>query len=481
MKDKHKKPKEYSPYPCSKAQYRALVFDRRGRTHSAVIVALGKKAEVRSISDEDEILNEIRLNQYDLVFLDNDSLSGNIIDLLHILKISDPFLPIIVTSEFERAEVIVAVMRGGASDFLVHPISPVRICISCDKAIKIRDQRFEIAYHRRNQDIVYDFNDVIAFSPAMQRALKSLVEFAKVDANILISGEAGTGKSFLAGTVHFNSRRRERPFVEVNCSKIRLDLLESELFGHEKGAFPGADKQRIGRFEQANGGTIFLSQIGRMDLELQDNLIRVVEKKSFERVGGNKTINVDVRIIAATNRDLARQVDEGFFHRELYHKLSELAVSLPALRERPKCILPLAEALLQRRCLALHRELEGFTENARIKMQNYDWPGNIRQLANTIERAVILEDGMQVHAHNIVLPKIKRESREDSFEKLREQQKEISAHNSLARQEKELFTKVLEESLWVQKNAAKRLGISTRAMLYKIRELGIAHSHWKDQ
>ncbi len=180
------------------------------------------------------------------------------LDILGQIHNKDPFLPIIMVSRVEKAEIIVQAMNDGASDFLVHPISPARINIAVDKAIQIRDQRFEIAYHRRKQDVVYDFKDVVAYSHGMQQILKSLERFAKTDSTILITGDTGTGKSFLSGTVHFNSPRRKKPFVKINCANIPEDLLESELFGHEKGAFTGADKQRIGRFEQANGGTIFL-------------------------------------------------------------------------------------------------------------------------------------------------------------------------------------------------------------------------------
>ena len=183
--------------------------------------------------------------------------------------------------------------------------------LAVDRAIEIRDQRYEIAYHRRKQDVVYDFNDVVAKSPEMKEILKSLERFAMTDSTILITGDTGTGKSFLSGTVHFNSPRRKKPFVKINCANIPVDLLESELFGHEKGAFTGADKQRIGRFEQASGGTIFLDEIGEMNMGLQTKLLRVLEEKSFERVGGNKTIYADVRIIAATNKDLVRQVETG--------------------------------------------------------------------------------------------------------------------------------------------------------------------------
>ncbi len=373
-------------------------------------------------------------------------------------------------------------MNSGASDFLIHPISPTRINIAVDKALEIRDQKFEIAYHRRKQDVVYDFKDVIAFSPKMRQILKSLARFAKTDSTILITGDTGTGKSFLSGTVHFNSPRRKKPFVKINCANIPEDLLESELFGHEKGAFTGADKQRIGRFEQASGGTIFLDEIGEMNMRLQTKLLRVLEEKSFERVGGNKTIYSDVRIIAATNKDLVHQVEIGMFREDLYYRINVLPVRLPSLRERKNCILPLAELLLKKCCTSMHSEITAFSENAKKMIQLYDWPGNIRQLANTIERAVILEDNTIIHSHNLALPE--KTGKTPSETKHQDGPRDESAEKvvigeSLAEQEKELILRILEECLWVQKNAASKLGISPRALNYKINKLGITHPHWR--
>jgi DNA-binding NtrC family response regulator len=432
------------------------------------------------IANENEFQAEIRARQFDLIFLDIDSLGEQSMPVLDQIHNKDPFMPIIMTSKSERAEIIVQAMNAGASDFLIHPISPTRINIAVDKAIEIRDQRFEIAYHRRTQDVVYDFRDVVAYSQNMQRILKSLERFAKTDSTILITGDTGTGKSFLSGTVHFNSPRRKKPFVKINCANIPEDLLESELFGHEKGAFTGADKQRIGRFEQASGGTIFLDEIGEMNMRLQTKLLRVLEEKSFERVGGNKTIYSDVRIIAATNKDLMHQVESGLFREDLYYRINVLPISLPSLRERRECILPLADLLLKKCCTSMHRDIHGFTDESRRLILDYDWPGNIRQLANTIERAVILEDDRQVHSYNLALPK--KTLRQQVAAMQPEGGAEIGVAEpaeSLAERERELILRVLEECLWVQKNAAKKLGISPRALNYKVSKMGITHPHWR--
>ncbi len=461
--------------------FKVLISDSIETTKVSLISALQDRCELTCIANEAEFQAEIEANQFDLIFLDTDSLEGKSMAKLQQIHTKNPFLPIIMTSQTEKAEIIVQAMNTGASDFLVHP-TPTRINIAVDKALEIRDQKFEIAYHRRKQDVVYDFKDVIAFSPKMKQILKSLARFAKTDSTILITGDTGTGKSFLSGTVHFNSPRRKKPFVKINCANIPEDLLESELFGHEKGSFTGADKQRIGRFEQAGGGTIFLDEIGEMNMRLQTKLLRVLEEKSFERVGGNKTIHSDVRIIAATNKDLVQQVANGLFREDLYYRINVLPVSLPSLRERKKCILPLADLLLKKNCNSSNCDIKAFSENAKQLMIDYDWPGNIRQLANTIERAVILEDDTIIHSANLALPgKIQRHSTEmrsgDSDHEHLVAKLEMS--ESLAEQEKELILRILEECLWVQKNAAGKLGISPRALNYKINKLGITHPHWR--
>jgi transcriptional regulator with PAS, ATPase and Fis domain len=286
----------------------------------------------------------------------------------------------------------------------------------------------------------------------------------------LITGETGTGKSFLSGTIHFNSKRRKKPFIKINCTNIPETLLESELFGHEKGAFTGATKTRVGRFEQGNGGTVFLDEIGELTWDLQAKLLRVLDEKSFERVGGNQTIHSDVRLIVATNRVLEEQVAAGKFREDFYYRINVLAVRLPPLRERRECIEPLASYLLDKCCRYLRKEIAGFSPEVIQTFKTYSWPGNIRQLANTIERAVILEEGHTIQAENVSLPKPIELPRTES---------ESYLSQPLQTHEKEVILRALEESLWIQKDAADRLSISPRALNYKIRKLGITHPRWR--
>lgn len=459
--------------------YSILVYDSGHGNSKRMEHALQGTGLLTFSSDQKEFQEEMNARQYDLVFLDVDPSDQNAFDLLEETHKKSPSTPIIITSNSEKADLVVKAMNCGACDFLVHPVSKERIAMALEKAIEIRDQKFEIDYLRRKQDVVYDFKDVVAFSPLMRDILKRLERFARTDSTILITGDTGTGKSFLSGTVHFNSPRKKKPFVKINCANIPENLLESELFGHEKGAFTGADKQRIGRFEQANGGTMFLDEIGEISAGLQTKLLRVLEEKAFERVGGNKTIYADVRVIAATNKDLSKQIEEGLFREDLYYRINVLPIRLPSLRERENCIMPLANVLLEKSCKSLRRrDIRGFTQGAMESIQAYDWPGNIRQLANTIERAVILEDDCLIHEENLSLPAIKKREAvqlKDFTMPLSEPLPDVS----LAGQEKELILKTLEECLWVQKDAAGKLGVSPRALNYKIRKLGITHPHWR--
>jgi len=432
--------------------------------------ALSERARIFFCSDKSELLGELRACEYDLLFLFVED-SREQTSLLKKVYRLIPHTPVILISPEENAVTVVAAIRNGAFDYLVHPVSEARFDVATSKAFENKALRNEIAYLRHKQDIVYHFDDVIAFSSSMKQVLKSLEKFARTDSTILITGATGTGKSFLSGTVHYNSPRKHKPFIKINCANISEDLLESELFGHEKGAFTGASKLRVGRFEQASGGTLFLDEIGEISLGLQTKLLRVLEEKCFERVGGNKTIYADVRVIAATNKDLSEQISKGKFREDLYYRINVLPIRLPGLTERSQCLLPLAQHFLLKYAKSLNSDVRGFTDAALEQIQKYSWPGNIRQLANTIERAVILEDDDLVGTYNLSLPEGKPKSVNGTINR--------EETGSLAGQEKELILDVLDSCLWVQKNAAQKLGISPRALNYKIKKFGITHPNWR--
>lgn len=417
-----------------------------------------------------DISEKLRRENCDVIILDLQIKEEEAFALLKQLKSMVPHTPVVITSETEKAELIVKAVKEGAFDFVPKPYSTERIKLVLEQALEKRGLRIEIDYLRRQQDIIYRFDRIIARSRAMKQLIATLKKFSETDATILTTGETGTGKSFLSGTIHFNSSRRKKPFIKINCTNIPETLLESELFGHEKGAFTGANKTRVGRFEQCNGGTLFLDEIGELSLALQAKLLRVLDEKSFERVGGNQTIHSDVRVIAATNRILEDQVAAGKFREDFYYRINVLTVHIPPLRERRECIEPLAYYLLDKICRSLRKKIDGFSPTVIEMFQAYSWPGNIRQLANTIERAVILEEGHTIQEENVSLRKPirlpKTEFKSDTT-------RPLQVH------EKEVILSTLEESLWIQKDAAERLGISPRALNYKIRKLGITHSRWR--
>lgn len=451
--------------------YTILAYAIPEESRNVMQTALDEKASIKFCSDLDDFFGELKRHEYDTIFLFMEDVNSDM-ELLEKTYYRTPHTPIILVSQEEKTELVVEALKNGASDYLVHPVSVARFEVATRRAMENKALRNEIAYLRHKQDIVYHFDDVIAYSPNMQQVLKSLEKFAKTDSTILITGATGSGKSFLSGTVHYNSPRKQKPFIKINCANIPEDLLESELFGHEKGAFTGAEKLRIGRFEQASGGTLFLDEIGEISLGLQTKLLRVLEEKSFERVGGNKTIYADVRVIAATNKDLLEQISQGKFREDLYYRINVLPIRLPDLRERRQCLLPLAQYFLKKYAKSLGSDVHGFTDRALEQIREYSWPGNIRQLANTIERAVILEDNELVDTHNLSLPMERGEGGISGSSK-------EAAKGSLVDQEKELILEALEESLWVQKNAAEKLGISPRSLNYKVKKFGITHPHWR--
>ncbi|EFK05821.1 sigma-54 interaction domain protein [delta proteobacterium NaphS2] len=393
------------------------------------------------------------------------------LNLLRRIKRVSGSTPVIVISVENEASIIVDAIKEGAFDFIVKPFQKEELLLSIERALEDRRLKDEVDYLRHEQDIIYNFDAIIASSPVMKKTIAILKKFSRADSTILLTGETGTGKSFLSGAVHFNSSRRKRPFVKINCANIPEGLLESELFGHEKGAFTGASKTRIGRLEQGNGGTIFLDEIGELSQNLQTRLLRVLEEKSFERVGGNKTVHSDVRIICATNRTPEEQVKEGKFREDLYYRINILRVHLPPLRERGECVASLASHLLEKSCRNLKKKIEGFTPQVIGAFRHYSWPGNIRELANVIERAVILEESPRIQIESITLQTLPHESAEkpapNDFEP------------SIEEQKKEIIIKALDENHWVQKTTAESLGISPRVLNYQIKKFGITHARWR--
>ena len=432
--------------------------------------ALAAEFQISAAPGIADAIQRMKKNTFSAIIFDLADDNTLITDSLQALQQDAPYTPIIVTSAQQDADIVVEAVKAGAFDYITKPFSTEKLKLAVYKALETRSLKNEIDYLRRQQDVVYDPEHIIAVSAAMQEVIRTIKKISQTDSTILMTGETGTGKSFLSGNIHFNSPRHAKPFIKVNCANIPETLLESEVFGHEKGAFTGATKTRTGRFEQANGGTLFLDEFCELSFALQAKLLRALEDKSFERLGGSKTIHSDTRIIAATNRDIEALVRSGNFREDLYYRINVIRIHLPPLRERAECIEPLAGYLLDKLCRSVKKGVKELSPEVIDLFRSYSWPGNIREMSNTIERAILLEEGPVIRKSSVSLPLAQGMSPpHDPPQSLR-----LSAE-----QEKEMISRALEKSLWIQKDAARELGITPRALNYRIQKLKIKHPRWR--
>ena len=456
---------------------RILVIDPFRKWEVFLRTSIGEGHDVNYAASGDSGLHSLTTCGYDVVLICFQDRENKDFEILRQVKEQVQHTPVVVLGQGFETDIIVQAVKGGAFDFVPLPTSEEKIRLVLTRAFEHRHLRDEIDYLRHDQGFVYDFDKIIAESAIMRGVLSTLKKFSVTDATILMTGETGTGKSFLSGSVHFNSMRRKKSFITINCANIPETLLESELFGHEKGAFTGADKMRVGRLEQGNGGTVFLDEIGEMDPSLQSKMLRVLEEKSFERLGGNRTIFSDVRIIAATNRNLEELVAEGIFREDLYYRINVLRIHLPPLRERRDCIVPLAKYILAKVVRDLKKKIFGFEPSVLESFLQYAWPGNLRQLKNVIERAAIMEESDLISSANVVLSEKSPDNLVAAGD--RSLLSDYSRTISLEHQEREMILLALRENDWVQKEAAKRLGVSPRALNYKIKKFGITYKGWR--
>ncbi len=331
-----------------------------------------------------------------LVLLDIMLPDSNGVELIPKIKRHDINLPIIMLSAQGSIEVALESIRQGAYDYFPKPIDSNRL----EPAIKNAISNYEL--HKRVEELEeniqqeYSFDNIISNDPRMHTVFKLVTKILNNDITILITGESGTGKELVANAIHFNGKRKEKPFIIVNCASIPRELLESELFGHEKGSFTGAHQRKLGKFEVANGGTIFLDEIGEMEMSLQAKILRVIQQTEFERVGGNETLKVDVRILSATNRDLKEMVERNEFREDLYYRLSSFPILVPSLRNRRGDIVVLVNHFIEKFNKKIGTNIKGTTKKALKAIYDYDWPGNIRELENTIERCIILTETNEI-------------------------------------------------------------------------------------
>ena len=429
---------------------------------------------VKWVGDEEGCRQSLDQEIFDGVILEVKKDGDQTVGLVQHAKKVHSFGIVICLVDPEQVSIALDAMGQGADGYIKKAYEEKEIQIALDRLQEVRSLVGANFYLRRTQDLIYRFDDIIGDSQALKKVLSIVKKVAHSNASILIEGETGTGKELIAGAVHYNSGRSEKPFIKVNCAALQDTLLESELFGHEKGAFTGADKQRIGRFEQANFGTIFLDEIADMSPSTQAKVLRVLQEQEFERVGGTKTIKVDVRLISASNKDLKEEIAAKRFRDDLYYRLNVVNLWIPALRERREDILPLAEYFLRRFSGEMSKKVVGFTPEAEAILTDYEWPGNIRELRNSLERSVLLSEKEWIRPDDLSLHGSETMAPLNEVDRIHMPEGGIP----LVEMEKKLILEALEKANWVQKEAAQFLGVSRRVMHYKIQKFGIRNPNW---
>ncbi|MBW2642250.1 MAG: sigma-54-dependent Fis family transcriptional regulator [Deltaproteobacteria bacterium] len=417
-------------------------------------------------------IKKLDKNDYDLVFTDlmMPDISG--MDVLeHVISKSQKTMCIILTAHGTIKSSVDAIKKG-AFDYVTKPVSPSELLIVVEKAIKFKNLEEENIRLKKELRGKYDYTNFVGTSKAIKKIYDLIEKVADTDGTVLITGASGTGKELISRAIHYNSNRSEKLLVVVSCGAIPEALLESELFGHEKGAFTGAYKRRIGRFEMANGGSIFLDEIGEMSPALQVKLLRVLQEQKFERVGGTKTIHVDLRIIAATNKNLTTAINNETFREDLYYRLNVIPIKVPSLRQRKSDIPLLIDFFLKKFQGKKGQRLTGFLPAAMNAMLAYNWPGNVRELENVIKRLTILCENEVASFDD--LPEViqeKSRSAQSSDEVIMEQ--DIDFHDAVKDYEKKIILEALERSNWIKSKAAKLLNINRTTLVAKIKKQNI--------
>ncbi|MBP1633808.1 MAG: zraR 24 [Acidobacteria bacterium] len=450
---------------------RILIADDHDALRRGLARALTEAGhEVDEAPNGNAAIERLHESYFDVVLSDLKMGGSDGLDVLRTTKSLHPSTSVILMTAFGSVNTAVEAMKSGAFDYVQKPFEIEEMEVKIEKALELRRMRNELDYLRHTQNDIYEFDRIVGSSGALARVLGVVRKVAKSNTTVLIRGETGTGKELIAGAIHHNSLRAARNFVRVNCAALQENLLESELFGHEKGAFTGADKQRVGRFEQADGGTMFLDEVGDMSPSTQAKILRVLQEHEFERLGGTRTLKVDVRLIAATNRNLATMVGTGHFREDLYYRLNVVSIDMPPLRERKDDIAALAEFFIRRFSAELKKKMEGIHADALKLLMRYNWPGNIRELENAVERAVLLTEGSQIMADDLRLGEaVAPAGSAEGVQVVRIPPSGIA----LEEIERRALVEALKMSNWVQKDAAELLSISPRVINYKIKTLGI--------
>jgi len=396
------------------ARSRILVVDDEPAQRQFLRKSLDKVFDVVAAASGEEAVQLLKKQSFHLVITDQRMPGMDGLELLDWIRENAPEIPVILLTAYGTITTAVDAVKRGAEDYLTKPVeSPEELRFTVARVLERKSLSAREQVYREEKEAEFPA-DIVAESDQMKTVLELARQVAPEPTTVLLTGESGTGKEVVARFVHRSSPRSTGPFVAVNCAALTETLLESELFGHEKGAFTGATQSRQGRFELADGGTLFLDEIGEMGRNLQSKLLRVLQERSFERVGGTRTLTVDVRVVAATNRDLEAAMEENEFRDDLYYRLNVFPIEIPPLRERPRDILPLARFFLDRVSSRMGKPLKGIAPEAEQLLLSYPWPGNIRELQNIMERAVIVSRGDDITAADLPLKLPKGDSQASS-------------------------------------------------------------------
>jgi len=423
---------------------------------------------VAEADDGATAIEEVRKRTFDLILMDIRMMKVSGIEALTEIKKIAPAIPVIIMTAYASVETAVSALKKGAYDYLTKPLDFDELQIVIARATEHSLLKKENEYLKERLDEKFDRQNIIGHSAVMVKLLEIVEQVAPTQATILITGESGTGKEVIANAIHLNSNRRQAPFIKINCAALTETLLESELFGHEKGAFTGADRRREGKFVQADGGSIFLDEVSEMSPAMQVKLLRVLQERELTRVGGSEVMKVDVRVIAASNKDLKKEIQQGRFREDLFYRLNVVALTVPPLRERPEDIPLMAQHFLRAFAEKNAKSIKGFTPGAMQKLVQYVWPGNVRELMNAVERAVVLSRADTVDADELVFPMADQCPASDAVPESARPAAGPSQNLPLEEVEKRSILEALAAAGGNKSEAARRLGITRKTLRKKL-------------